>query len=159
MNQPDLKSRIVLCLQLIDRLTGSDMGAESKAISEELTATLNKLKVDISTIQGTLTLLHQKNTLLEKRLNSDKWVPQKKRYKLIEKQAGKFVYSIQSEESGTEDPHHYVCPTCYQNQTKSILQRVDAKNMDEVYKCLCCHNIFEFPYELDLSSLDRCGYL
>jgi hypothetical protein len=50
------------------------------------------------------------------------WDADKARYKLHQIQTGVFVYALKEGMEQGEEPH-YLCPTCYQNHKKSILQQ------------------------------------
>jgi hypothetical protein len=51
-----------------------------------------------------------------------KWGADKKRYELAEVASGVLAYAIKEAVRGAE-PEHHLCPDCYQNGQKSLLQR------------------------------------
>lgn len=74
----------------------------------------------------------------------DNWETEKDRYELHEIMRGSFAYRL-SEES--TEPEHFICPNCYEDRQKSILQ-IDAVFVHATRKLSCsrcgmhiyCHN-------------------
>lgn len=60
-----------------------------------------------------------------------------KRYGLVEPSAGVFVYVLKDEFRG-EEPIHWLCPTCYDKKTKSILQCTFESDATKLYECQNC---------------------
>ena len=76
---------------------------------------------------------------LEKRLASfDEWDAEKQRYELKEFGRGAFAYSLKADAQSGE-PAHQICPTCYENRRKSILQTVPGNNsIGSTHHCPVC---------------------
>lgn len=67
----------------------------------------------------------------------EEWEEEKKRYQLSELAPGTFVYRIKPECQGS-DPTHCICPQCYQQKRKSILQSAGVKQAFPVHVCSAC---------------------
>jgi hypothetical protein len=66
------------------------------------------------------------------------WDTDKQRYELKEIQTGVTAYALKEGMEGTE-PTHYLCPNCYTNNKKKILQReVRAPGMVQMLICHHC---------------------
>ena len=56
----------------------------------------------------------------------DNWEAEKDRYELYQiKPSGGFAYRLRKECVQDAEPNHYICPNCYENRRKSILQMRD----------------------------------
>jgi len=66
------------------------------------------------------------------------WGSEKSRYALYELGPGALVYHLKPELQGT-DPVHYICPQCYQNNIKSILQAGLPKDLNRTLECHRCN--------------------
>lgn len=64
------------------------------------------------------------------------WGAEKERYKLTDVGAGAVAYVLKSEE-GSAEPGHALCPNCYHDGRKAILQP-DAKSTRKLLRCLRC---------------------
>lgn len=59
---------------------------------------------------------------LEKQLlKFEQWAEEKQRYVLQEVESGNLIYACKETEQGGEPPHN-ICPNCYEDRVKSILQ-------------------------------------
>jgi hypothetical protein len=73
----------------------------------------------------------------------EKWEAEKQRYQLKEFGSGAFAYALKAEAQGAE-PMHQICPNCYENRIKSILQIVPGNNartalgIRPVHRCQVC---------------------
>ena len=66
------------------------------------------------------------------------WETTKARYQLKDvSERGGMVYALREELVGEDEPNHYICPKCYQDQIKSILQYTG--NMSRPYWCTRCN--------------------
>ncbi|MEI7589881.1 MAG: hypothetical protein WCJ49_00975 [Deltaproteobacteria bacterium] len=92
-------------------------------------------------------MLDEKNELLKTIEGYKNWRSEAKRYVLTEIGPGVFVYSlIQSAKRGTKEPPHHICPKCFQDCKKSILQTVIISEYGTRFKCLRCQSdIFTNP--------------
>jgi hypothetical protein len=57
----------------------------------------------------------------------EKWDTEKQRYQLKEFGLGAFAYTLKADAQSSE-PVHQICPTCYEDRRKSILQIVPGNN-------------------------------
>ena len=75
---------------------------------------------------------------LEDRLAQfETWETEKERYELKEVVLGGFVYATK-EPIDSGDPPHWICPQCYQDRKKSILQTVHRMSSGGTTTCHRC---------------------
>lgn len=106
----------------------------------------NKTKELVSDLQSSMSILHatylavqaQNESLskikddLEKKLAKiNNFKKEAKRYEPRELCLGVVVYAIKEENKG-RDPMHYLCPNCYEDHRKSMLQLI-ARKLDGAY--------------------------
>lgn len=84
------------------------------------------------------TLLEEKRSLETQIAELEAWEREKDRYQLEEVGFSSFAYTLKREAQGTE-PLHMICPSCYQNGRKSVLQATDAlMRRQRVHRCPAC---------------------
>lgn len=71
------------------------------------------------------------------------WSNEAQRYKLVEFGNGRFCYEIKEEEM-RDEPFHLLCPACFTNRKKSILQYAFTSTLGEHHKCPNCGTDFQF---------------
>jgi superfamily II helicase len=77
---------------------------------------------------------------LEKEVTDLKaWNAEKQKYELTKASpyADVFAYVLK-DDSGSSEPHHYICPKCYEDRIKSILQKETRIPLAEVLVCARC---------------------
>ncbi len=114
--------------------------------------------VAIELQEGILTAQAQQAALVErvgeleaKVARFETWDAQKQRYELTDLGGGTFAYALKK---GVEppEPEHRICPRCYENRQRSILQfqHQSAMRQDE-FRCPACENSYSFgirhPFE------------
>lgn len=88
-------------------------------------------------------LLEQIGELKKEIAHFETWDDEKTRYELKEFGRGAFAYSLRQDAANGE-PIHQICPTCYSNRRKSILQIVPGNNartalgIRPVHRCPVC---------------------
>ena len=92
---------------------------------------------------------------LERRLSSiEQWENEKSRYDLTEFPTGKFAYVLkQTDERG--EPSHRLCVSCYDRESKSVLQVKRRHGGGESVYCPICKDtmvLSEFP---PIQNIDR----
>jgi hypothetical protein len=76
----------------------------------------------------------------------EKWEIEAKRYKLTDFGGNTLAYALKPEAASGE-PSHRICPKCYEDQTKSILQyRTTTAYGQERYSCPNCKTEFDFGH-------------
>lgn len=70
-------------------------------------------------------------------LKFDAWAEERARYKLVEFPSGTHAYVLKEEQARGE-PIHRICPSCYQESRKSILQTVWKRDGGEEVSCPKC---------------------
>lgn len=79
----------------------------------------------------------EKHNLTKKLMELEKWSETEKQYELQEVYSGIFAYVYKKDE-GAKEPVHWLCPNCWQEKIKSILQ-CDCKNeYASSYTCQRC---------------------
>jgi len=71
----------------------------------------------------------------------ENWAQEKERYQLHELVPGTLVYRVKPSMQGTE-PMHDLCPRCYQEGIKSILQSIGIEKMCRAFSCPTCKTVF-----------------
>ena len=85
------------------------------------------------------------------------WEQEKQRYQLHELAPGTLVRRIKPAMQGTE-PMHDLCPNCYEQGIKSILQRASSKGFFHNFCCPRCKSEFQgaaMKFEPALETLRR----
>ena len=76
--------------------------------------------------------------LEEQMTRFERWESEKQRYELQDVGSGALAYAVKAGAQGTE-PAHSICPDCYEQRVKSILQTVTRfPNRAEVKLCQRC---------------------
>lgn len=92
----------------------------------------------IMSLQAENHSLLQEKISIEKKLDKiESWESEKNKYELKKVADGVFVYSRILEEDSKELPH-WLCPNCFQDKHKSILQRTSKSWAGTDYVCPCC---------------------
>ena len=72
------------------------------------------------------------------------WVELAEKYELKEIDSGVFVYQLKADFRVSE-PNHFLCPNCFQNQQKAILQDTRRTAYDRrINICPSCKNEYSF---------------
>ncbi|HHS1180495.1 TPA: hypothetical protein ACTC22_001835, partial [Neisseria meningitidis] len=88
----------------------------------ELNQIIAGIQTDLFEAQSSYTAAISRIDELEKELVAVKnWSTEKQRYQLYELAPGSFVYRLKTEMANSE-PIHDICPQCYEQGVKSILQ-------------------------------------
>jgi DNA-directed RNA polymerase subunit RPC12/RpoP len=89
--------------------------------------------------------LNKIRELEEKVADIEAWERTKERYELQEITPGTFAYSLKKEYAATEPPHR-ICPNCYAQRKRAILQRQSMTDESETVHCQACGSkiIFRF---------------
>lgn len=88
--------------------------------------------------QAHQTAMAEKVRELESKVASfEAWETQKHRYQLQRLDPGGFVCALKPDMAGGE-PLHYVCPKCFENRKRSILQSHGPSHGIETFECLEC---------------------
>lgn len=83
-------------------------------------------------------LLEEKRALEKHVADLEAWEREKERYQLQEVGRGSFAYTLRPEARGSEPPH-MLCPNCYQQGRKSLLQATDVlMQRQRVHRCPAC---------------------
>jgi hypothetical protein len=104
---------------------------------------LNNIIIDIQGKMFSIQKKHHETMGQIARLESDNarfkdWEIEKRRYKLVELLPGTFVYRLK-QDCAQGEPLHDLCPECYQDGRKSILQRGAPSKNHESFVCNSCH--------------------
>lgn len=95
---------------------------ETKARVSELQSSMSVLHATYLSLQSQNEELSKLNNKLEKELAKiNNFNKEAKRYEIRELCAGVVVYALKKD-NANQEPMHYLCPNCYQERRKSILQ-------------------------------------
>jgi hypothetical protein len=83
------------------------------------------------------TLIERVHELEARIAEIEGWKAEKNRYELKEMARQNFAYVLKPEAQGSE-PSHWLCPHCYQNVKKSILQGLDSAAFGWSHTCPSC---------------------
>lgn len=72
----------------------------------------------------------------------ENWEKEKQRYALHNLGPGTFVYRLKADSQG-EEPIHDLCPCCYEQGVKSILQSAGYANMRTRFTCPKCKTMYQ----------------
>lgn len=85
--------------------------------------------------------------LEQKLMEMEKWEGEAQRYELKQFPSGTFAYELKPSEAASEPPHR-ICPHCYQDRHKAILQTTAKHSGGELVQCLRCKSILELsPFQ------------
>lgn len=82
-------------------------------------------------------LIDRINTLEKQIAGFEAWEAEKERYQLTEIAPQMFAYVIKPEAQGA-DPSHWICPACFQDGKKSILQGFESGTYGWQHTCPSC---------------------
>jgi hypothetical protein len=124
--------------------TKVDAAVTQKAI--ELQSAIISLQSAIMSIQAeNQRLLEENNGLKAELAKMHDWEAEAQKYMLTQVAPGLAVYSVKKEQRGTE-PNHYLCPNCYDNKRKSVLQRGMDLHDGYEWACVYCKSyVFFYP--------------
>lgn len=107
----------------------------------ELNQIIAGIQTDLFEAQSSYTAAISRIDELEKELVAVKnWSTEKQRYQLYELAPGSFVYRLKTEMANSE-PIHDICPQCYEQGVKSILQFNGYESAFHKYSCSRCQTI------------------
>jgi DNA-directed RNA polymerase subunit M/transcription elongation factor TFIIS len=127
--------------------TAFDMAKGLKDIDNAVSrnAAVIELQEKILTAQQAQSALIERVDKLEKEVAGfEAWDAEKNRYQLKDFGGGTFAYELKPAEARGE-PMHRICPACYEQRHRSILQFGFRDQMgDEAYDCVVCKTRFRF---------------
>lgn len=116
----------------------------------ELQRVILAAQSDAFAAQTELFAMHEKVRELEGQIaHIQRWEGEKRRYELRQLPPGAFVYALKADHANGE-PMHHICPTCFGNGKKEILQSRGTTNGIEALHCNACgadihHGNFSAP--------------
>lgn len=121
-----------------------DIVAGLNAIENQ--AAINEVKIELQKLlmeaQSSILLLHTEKASLAARIAEyEAFSSEAERYALQELPTGTLVYSLKESMAGAE-PIHHLCPKCFSERKKSILQPTTSSRA--VYICHGCQARFGF---------------
>jgi hypothetical protein len=123
---------------LVKSLIGLKVTAEVQAKIVELQTAIFDAQGDALAAQAEQFTLTQRVRDLEAEVADAKaWEAEKQRYQLQEFPTGALAYVLKPETANGEPPHR-ICPNCYQEGHKSILQTTAKHSGGEMVDCLRC---------------------
>lgn len=122
-------------------IIGLKTTTEVQAKAVELNMTLLAAQSSaIAAQQEQSSLLKRIDTLEAEIVRMKAWDAEKERYELADTRGGALAYRLKAGMEAGE-PTHWLCPACYQQQKKSILQPETLfPGRTEILACPQCHN-------------------
>lgn len=90
-----------------------------------------------------LTVIHEKEELIKKVMEFEQWEKTESEYELKQIVRGTRVYSYKNSQQSTI-PMHWLCPNCWNDRKKSILQAEFDAEEEAKYFCPKCKFSFRF---------------
>jgi len=85
----------------------------------------------------------------------DEWAATASRYQLRDFGAGTFAYELKPEDANGE-PQHRLCPTCFEQRKRSLLQFIGhTASSQDYYKCIPCAQDYFFGARLSSPTPQR----
>jgi hypothetical protein len=126
-----------------DIAKGIDSLSEEVAVKEKAAELLRIIIAqtdDIMSLQEKYEKLSDsKKTIEEKLANLENWKEIASQYQLEQVSPGVFAY-VPIRNSNVSDPMHWLCPRCFEDRKKSILQLAKERFVPFKYICLECQN-------------------
>ncbi len=109
--------------KLVGEFLKLPLGRDSEIKAREMGAQVVAAQAAASAaIANQHALLDRKRELEEELVKLRDWENEKSKYRLEDIGGRAFVYAYQPPAKGPGDVHHWLCPTCYEDARKSILQ-------------------------------------
>lgn len=123
----------------------TDLAVAQKAA--ELTTVILDLQLAVSSVQTqNYDLLRRNNELEQTIANIENWKATAEQYKFIKIGTGTFLYTNKKDNDRNE-PAHWLCPHCYENRKKSILQFKDRGKYGWIHFCPNCKVEIDCPQQ------------
>jgi regulator of replication initiation timing len=123
-------------------------------ISTEVTQKATELQSTIITLQNSIMsvqvqnqeLLDENNRLKQQLAEAQNWEAEASKYSLKQSLSGCFVYALNNDQLNMQ-PYHWLCPHCFQDKQKSILQKGGRE-----YLCPRCKTLIDGPIDFPKSA-------
>ena len=116
------KDLISLARESRSRGVDTKYGESLNSLTADMYEAIMEARVDTLVSQEMQAKQANKIRELERHIREyENWESEKARYNLVEN-GGCFVYKLCEDPMQRGEPLHYICPRCYENKTKSILQ-------------------------------------
>ena len=107
------------------------------AVSDILAKLMEANTVALKLQEKHAALLNEKSALEAKLLQMETWNAETARYELKERAPGVLAYAAKEDARGSE-PAHWICPQCYEDGRKSVLQQQKGPSRAKVLNCSRC---------------------
>lgn len=136
-----LKSVVDLAMAVVG--TSRDAAVAAKAL--ELNSLVLGLNQQLLDLQARVSALQDENRELKRETHElrdqlrkkQEWEEVKSRYQLVELGGGSHAYLYQPAD-GDQTPPHKICPACYEQGRRAILQKSGYAPQGAILKCLAC---------------------
>jgi Zn finger protein HypA/HybF involved in hydrogenase expression len=127
--------------EIVQGLLTLKIDSAVSAKATELNGVISDLRHKLFTIQTDhSTVLSRINALEAEIVRLKNWDEEKKNYELNELARDSFAYRVKPSMQGAEPPHN-ICPECYQQNVKSILQKHVSSGGARAFICPHCSTI------------------
>ena len=152
MEMPEYTESFRSMLGGLQALTSLTKNAKQHGASEEFTSELNAAVINMQgsvmdaqsmtlEAQGEQARLLARIKELEGEANrTELWEKDKARYELTDR-GGPKIYQLREDSRQEDEPTHFLCPTCYESDVKSILQVCNITDRPDA-RCLRCDKTF-----------------
>jgi hypothetical protein len=129
----------------------NDTVVRNESVSK-LLDTLISLQMQALEVQSQAQALDIENFEMKRKLlEAEDWKKTEENYKLKDLGANVYVYAY-NKEGDSREPMHYLCPNCFSDKKKSILQCKDVYDAEVLYDCLACKS--EIRYNSNKETSD-----
>lgn len=124
---------------LVKNLRNVSKDIETQEIKLELQEVITSLLSELNDAQlGYSQLIAHTQKLQQKLDEIDEWKIIQKRYELVETSPGHFAYALKAGSKNPKQPKHFICANCYENKTRSILNKNFVSEHGADYECHKC---------------------
>lgn len=117
--------------------------ADIREKADQLNTAVLDLQTNLATVlQERIALTEEIGALKGKLASLETWSREKTRYSLTESPSGAYVYVLKKEFASGE-PIHSICPKCYEESKKSILQKSSSDPRRDWVACPACKAVYK----------------
>ncbi|RIX97177.1 hypothetical protein D3218_19140 [Aureimonas flava] len=140
---------MVSALKAATDMTKAMVGLRDQTVIADRVVDLQRIIMDAQSgaMQAQLQIMELADQLRQAKARIDEdeaWKAVAARYKLADYGGNTFAYELR-QELAQEEPHHRICPTCFERRKRSILQfRHKGADRQDLYRCVACETDFWF---------------
>ena len=134
-----------------------DAGVLRSKVAELNTQIVAAQTSTLAALSDQFALLERVRELEKQVTDFEAWEDEQQRYQLEAVTVEAFAYALKPD-TGSGEPPHWLCTTCYSNRKKSIMQAAGPAAQTGIesrlsrWKCPVCPNTFRVPYNVHPGS-------